>query len=63
MSAPNSLSGHRPQLVQRDDGRYEVRCADCGVQRDEATPIGIGFPVTSRYEAVEMLRNHAGRAA
>ena len=54
---------HRPELVTRSDGRYEIRCEDCRVRTDEPVPIGIGLPVSSRVLAVEMLRNHVGPAA
>jgi hypothetical protein len=54
---------HRPELVARDDGRFEVRCDDCRSRTDEPVPIGIGLPVSSRVLAVEMLRNHVGPAA
>lgn len=54
---------HRPELVTRSDGRYEVECKDCRVRSDEAVPIGIGLPVSSRVLALEMLLNHVGPAA
>ena len=54
---------HRPQLVTRSDGRYEVRCNDCLTRAAEPVPIGIGLPVRSRIQALEMLRNHVGPAA
>ena len=54
---------HRPELVTRSDGRYEVERKDCRARSDEAVPIGIGLPVSSRVLALEMLRNHVGPAA
>ena len=54
---------HRPELVTRSDGRYEIRCSDCRGRSDEPVPIGIGLPVSSRVLALEMLRNHVGPAA
>ena len=54
---------HRPELVTRSDGRYEVRCSDCRGRSDEPVPIGIGLPVSSKVLALEMLRNHVGPAA
>jgi hypothetical protein len=54
---------HRPELLTRSDGRYEVRCSDCRRRPDEPVPIGIGLPVSSRVLALEMLRNHVGPAA
>jgi hypothetical protein len=54
---------HRPELVTRSDGRYEVECRDCRARSDEALPIGIGLAVSSEVLALEMLRNHVGPAA
>lgn len=54
---------HRPDLVTRRDGRYEVECRDCRARSDEPVPIGIGLPVSSRVMALEVLRNHVGPAA
>jgi hypothetical protein len=54
---------HSPHLVARSDGRYEVHCQNCRSRAEEAIPIGIGLPVASRIEALEMLRNHLGPAA
>ena len=54
---------HRPELVTRSDGRYEVRCNDCRSRTDELVPIGIGLPISSKVLALEMLRNHVGPAA
>ena len=52
-----------PKLVQRPDGRYEIRCPQCERMGSGSRPIGIGLPVTSRAEAESIARNHAGRAA
>jgi hypothetical protein len=52
---------HRPELVTRGDGRYEVRCNDCRGRSDERVPIGIGLPESSKVLALEMLRNHGGQ--
>ena len=54
---------HRPELVTRSDGRYQVECKDCRARSDETVPIGIGLPVSSKVVALEMLRNHVGPAA
>ena len=54
---------HRPELVTRSDGRYEVECKDGRARSDEAVPIGIALPVSSTVVALEMLRNHVGPAA
>jgi len=54
---------HRPELVTRGDGRFEVQCRDCRARSDEAVPIGIGLPMSSRVLALEMLRNHVGPSA
>src|ERR1700677_3786808 len=54
---------HRPELVARNNRRYEVRCNDCRGRADERVPIGIGLPVSSKVLALEMLRNHVGPAA
>src|SRR5271167_4293243 len=54
---------HRPELVTRGDGRYEVRCDDCHGRSHEPVPIGIGLPLSSEILALEMLRNHVGPAA
>ena len=51
-----------PTLLLRNDGRWEVRCPQCGVSHAEATPIGIGLPIVSRVEAEWIKRNHAGVA-
>jgi hypothetical protein len=63
MSARPSLRVHRPTLLMRCDGRFEVQCEDCFSRFDEAPPIGIGIPVANEHEAKKMLRNHVGRAA
>src|ERR1700744_4456683 len=54
---------HSPYLVARSDGRYEGQCRDCRARAEEAIPIGIGLPVASRIEALEILRNHLGPVA
>jgi hypothetical protein len=54
---------HRPELVTRSDGRYEVECKDCRARSDEPVPIGIGLPISSKVLALEMIRNHVGPAA
>ena len=56
-------ANHRPQLMQRPDGRYEVRCGECERRIDRPLPVGIGVPITNRFEAESILRNHGGRAA
>ena len=35
----------------------------CEERVDEALPLGIGVPITDRFEAESALRNHAGLAA
>jgi hypothetical protein len=50
---------HRPELVHRHDGRYEIRCRECERMVLEARPIGIGLPITSRLEAESIVRNHS----
>ena len=55
---------HQPKLMRRPDGRWEVQCrAACEERVDEALPLGIGVPITDRFEAESALRNHAGLAA
>ena len=50
--------GHDPRLVQRPDGRWEVRCPQCEKSRDEAIPLGIAVPIANRVEAEAIMRNH-----
>jgi hypothetical protein len=50
---------HRPQLLRRLDGRWEVACKDCRIVSDEPALIGIGLPVTNRFEAECIAQNHA----
>jgi len=58
-----TITEHRPKVIQRRDGRFEIRCPQCERIRSEPRPIGIGLPVTNRAEAESIARNHAGRAA
>ena len=51
---------HHPTLVQLADGRFEVRCRQCRVGAEPA-PIGIGIPVSGRFEAEAILINHASQ--
>jgi hypothetical protein len=49
---------HRPQLIFRADGRYEVRCPRCATVPHQDPAIGIGVPITNRDEAEGMVTNH-----
>ena len=55
--------GHKPRLVRRRDGRFEVRCRECERIVGQSRPLGIGMPITNRREAEFIVRNHTGRAA
>ena len=55
-------TSHHPKLVQRLDGRWEIRCPQCE-RNSEPPPIGIDDPVANKFEAESMLQNHSGRAA
>jgi hypothetical protein len=57
-----ALDGHRPSLIHRKDGRWEVRCAECE-RREEVAPIGIGIPIMSKTEAESIALNHASTAS
>jgi len=63
MSGRSSLRTHCPSLLKRANGRFEVHCEDYLARTDEDPRLASGLPVASKHEAVEMLRNHAGRAA
>jgi hypothetical protein len=54
---------HRPKLVHRPDGRWEIRCYQCERMVGDERPVGIGLPVANRAEAESIAQNHAGRAA
>jgi hypothetical protein len=60
---PGLRNRHSPRLVQRPDGRFEIRCPQCERMDDQARPIGIGMPIVNRIEAESIARNHGGRAA
>ena len=49
---------HKPELKLRTDGRWEVRCAECECRVDQSLPVGIGVPITNKFEAQSILRNH-----
>jgi hypothetical protein len=46
--------------LQRNDGRWEVRCPQCALSPAEITPVGIELPIVNRVEAEWIMRNHAG---
>lgn len=50
---------HHPDIVQRQDGRWEVTCRDC-TGRDEPVPVGIGLPVADPEVAAQIRDNHRG---
>ncbi len=52
------LRMHRPSLLKRADGRFEVHYEECLARFDEAPPIGIGIPVVREHEAVGLLCTH-----
>lgn len=60
---PGFRNKHSPRLVNRPDGRFEIRCPQCERMVADGRPIGIGMPITNRVEAESIARNHAGRAA
>ena len=49
---------HHPEVVRRDDGRWEVRCPDCTQSAEEAVPIGIGLAVGDPTMAAMIRANH-----
>ena len=55
----NRKPQHSPELVNRPDGRYEIRCPECERMVGEARPVGIGLPITGRLEAEAIVRNHS----
>lgn len=64
MAATQRRDRHDPRLLERPDGRFEVRCLQCDRNGDPASlPIGIGMPIANRVEAESILRNHAARTA
>jgi hypothetical protein len=56
-------AGHQPRLVRLTDGRYVVRCEQCERGTGVSVPIGIGVPISNRFEAESIFRNHGGCAA
>jgi hypothetical protein len=52
---------HHPEVRQRSDGRWTVRCPECQGPAVAEKPIGIGAPVTSEFEAHMMKDNHLAR--
>jgi hypothetical protein len=54
--------GHHPRLANRADGRFEVQCPQCWMQREGGRPMGIGVPIVNRAEAEMIVRNHSDRA-
>ena len=57
---PPMRQKHEPRLLQYADGRWSVRCRECEECADQSLPLGIGVPITNRYEAESILRNHSG---
>jgi hypothetical protein len=56
------VENHKPRLVHRGDGRWEVCCPGCERIQDQLFPIGIGIPIVSRIEAEAIVRNHTETA-
>ena len=63
VSEPRRLRQLRPILLQREDGRWVVRCPQCRQSSAESTPIGIGLAIESHVEAELIMQNNAGGAA
>jgi hypothetical protein len=55
---PGFSNKHSPRLVNRPDGRFEIRCPQCERMDDQAPPIGIGLPIANRTQAESIARNH-----
>jgi hypothetical protein len=57
------VAGHQARLVKLGDGRYTVRCRNCEQGQARSVPVGIGVPISNRFEAESIARNHGGYAA
>ena len=52
---------HHPEVLKLGDGRWIVRCPQCLRAGKTETPIGIGTPLESEYEAQLIRDNHLSR--
>ena len=53
---------HHPEVVQRPDGRFEVRCPECSRDSLEPVPVGIGVAIADEKAARLIRTNHLTRS-
>lgn len=51
-------NAHRPVIIQRPDGRWELHCPDCTESHETTVLIGLDLPVESKEVADLLLENH-----